>query len=168
MGIFLTLYLYIKRYYTDKYIYVTYILIHLFFCIMMHYIYIYIRKILKLYCRGVCKKAQCYCYVSEYLIFINHESVGRFTTQICREGIIQKWLIIRLGTARREFRRHYNLVRHGRVSSCNAITAWAENFEKMGSTLKKHQELNELNESLRTFSSLKRVQDVLLENMYQH
>jgi len=42
-----------------------------------------------------------------------------------------------LTTARREFRRHYNLGRHERVPSCKAIKTWVKNFEETGSALKK-------------------------------
>lgn len=39
--------------------------------------------------------------------------------------------------ARREFRRQFNLGRHGRVPSAHAINTWIRNFEETGSALKK-------------------------------
>lgn len=42
--------------------------------------------------------------------------------------------------AQREFRRFYNLGRHGAVPSKHAITNWINNFEETGSALKKNQQ----------------------------
>ncbi len=42
-----------------------------------------------------------------------------------------------LTAAQREFRRFYNLGRHGAVPSKHAIKCWINNFEETGSALKK-------------------------------
>jgi transposase len=39
--------------------------------------------------------------------------------------------------AQREFRRFFNLGRHGQVPSKHAIKTWIKNFEETGSALKK-------------------------------